>query len=157
MGYTDLLSFYNESFPKGTPYTTGFTLSSVKTGESFGAFTSETFFVKSITLFVESGATFTNFRLRYPNLHTSGVFDETRTGYDGLRYFCGASQKLPDGQGNEYYTGKTYYKFDIDFQKPIHLVNADGDYIHIGLQGLANGEVDVQANGWRVLTTDDGV
>lgn len=158
--YNNHLDYIGENAPKGTPYTTGFTLTSAKTGDAFTAVSLETFFLKEINFYVQSGCTFTSLRVAYPKIHTSGIIDDTVSGMDALRYFCGEAERLPDLQGMKIYqhdSGTTFFKYTFKNLKPIHLLNGNGDYFAVSFLGLSGGQIEVQGSGWRVLSTKDGV
>ena len=159
--YTDTLRYYSENSARGTPYMTGFTLDpNVNTGNSFGTITSETFFVKNVMIYVESGTSFSSVRIRYPNLHTTNFVDHTETGngYESLQYFC-ENPKVLNGDNGEHYklTGNPYFAYELAITKPIVLKASNSDYLHVGIGGLSGGIVECKAKGWRVLETDDEV
>ncbi|RLA77605.1 MAG: hypothetical protein DRG33_06790 [Deltaproteobacteria bacterium] len=159
--YTDLLIFYNESAPKGTPWITGYTFNASNTGLTFRPYTNCTEWIKDIAFYVESGTTWTNFRVRYPHVHTSGAIDHTttETGLHALRLFCDEITKLPDGNGAEYMfeSGKTFYRFNFALPKAIILKASASDYLQFSFTALKNGQIKLQMKGWRTLESQDGV
>lgn len=156
--YTDLLIFYNESAPRGTPYSTGYTFNTTSTGLSMYAQNSCTTFIKNVSFMVASGTVWTSFHIQYPNIHTSGVVQMTYTGdsYKTLRDLCSEVRKLPDGQGQEYdCTGGVFYKFNLALQKAIYLVGGNSDLFKLAFNGLSGGFIDCHIDGWHVLEADD--